>query len=219
MKIILFGATGMVGEGILIECLRNPKISKVLSIGRKSSQLNHEKLEELLIPNLNNIDQYMDRLVGYDACFYALGKSSNGMNEVDYIKLTYHLTIHIAKVLKDVNPHLVFCFVSGASTDATEKGKVMWARVKGRTENELVRMFGKNAYNFRPALMKPFPEQKKFKGYNRITHKTLYPVLKLFLPNNSLQDITRAMIEVAQNGDENQTFEVKDIKNINNNKI
>lgn len=216
MKAILFGATGMVGEGVLLECLINEEITNVLSVSRKSTNRKHEKLEELLISDLNEIERYKETLSGFDTCFYCLGKSSNGMSEEDYTALTYHLTITIAKVLKEVNPGIVFCFISGASTDSTEKGRMMWARVKGRTENELIAMFQKNAYNFRPALMKPGPEQKNFRGYNRIMHKTLFPILKLFLPHNSIQNIARAMIYVSKQGNDKQILEVKDIQNIIN---
>ncbi|KAF9658496.1 NAD-dependent epimerase/dehydratase family protein [Tenacibaculum sp. ZH5_bin.1] len=214
MRIIIFGATGMVGEGILLECLHNPEAVKVLSIGRRSSHLRHQKLEELLVNDLDTIAQYKDRLIGYNACFYALGKSSNGMNETNYTKLTYNLTLNIAKVLKEVNPNLVFCFISGAGTDTSENSKVMWARIKGKTENALIDLLGKNAYNFRPALMKPSPEQKNFRGYNRITHKILFPVLKLVFPYTSIKNIARVMIRISKIGYDKQILEVNDINAI-----
>lgn len=214
MKIIVFGATGMVGEGVLLECLENPQVNKVLVVGRKNSGIKHQKVEELTIPDLMNLQAHSKSITGFDACFYCIGKTSNGMSEQDYTTLTFDLTIEIAKALKNYNPNITFCFVSGNRTDASEKGKIMWARVKGKTENALIELFGKNAYNFRPALMKPSPNQKNFQGYNKLVHKTLFPVMKLFFPYNTLQQIARTMIFVSANGYEKQILEVSDINHL-----
>ncbi|WP_422355354.1 epimerase [Roseivirga pacifica] len=214
MKVILFGATGMVGEGILIECLHNSQITKILSIGRKSSHVEGPKLDELLVSDIMKIDQQTTKLNGFDAVFYCLGKSSNGMSEEAYTSLTHDLTIHIGKVLKDANPNIIFCFISGAGTDTTEKSRLMWARVKGKTENDLIELYGQNIYNFRPGLMKPIRGQKSLKGYNWIIHKALFPILKLFMPYNNIQSIARAMIHVSKNGNEKQILEVTDINHL-----
>lgn len=137
IKIILTGATGMVGEGVLLECLENPNISEVLSVSRKPSGKKHAKLKEYLVSDFLNIDVNDENLKGYDACFFCAGISSVGMSEEDYTKITYDTTLHFAKVLLNLNPEMVFNYVSGASTDKTESGKLMWARVKGKTENDL----------------------------------------------------------------------------------
>lgn len=211
LKIILTGASGMVGEGVLIECLQNKNVSEVLMVNRKQAGVKDPKLKELILPDFLNAENFSRSLTGYDACFYCAGKSSVGMNEADYTLLTYDTTIYFARVLKNQNPDLVFNFVSGASTDSTEKGKLMWARVKGRTENALMQLFAGRAYNFRPGLMKPFPQQKNFYGYNRWSAKLLFPVLQLFFPFISLQQLGRAMINASMNGFEKKILEVKDI--------
>lgn len=211
MNVIVLGATGMVGEGVLLECIENQQVSKVLVIGRKKLGIKHQKVEELVIPDLLDLQSYSGSLTGFDACFYCIGKTSNGMSEQDYTAITFNLTIEIATVLKNNNPHITFCFVSGSRTDSTEKGNVMWARVKGKTENALIELFGKNAYNFRPALMKPSPGQKNFQGYNKLVHKTLFPLMKLFFPHNTIKQIAQAMIFVSANSYNKQILEVSDI--------
>lgn len=214
MKVIVLGATGMVGEGVLLECLENSAVKEILVIGRKPFGLKHPKLNELLIPDLLDLKSHSTSVTGFDACFYCIGKSSNGMSEKEYTALTYHLTIEIATVIKNLNPNITFCFVSGNATDSTEKGKIMWARVKGKTENKLLNMFGNKAYNFRPALMKPSPNQKNFQGYNKLVHKTLFPLLKLFFPFNTIQQIAQAMIFISANGYDKQILEVSDINQL-----
>ena len=212
LNIILTGASGMVGEGILLACLANNSIESVLSIVRKPTSRQHPKLKELVVSDFLQLDQWKHELKGYDACFYAAGKTSLGMKEDDYHQLTYTVTLAVANVLHHVNPDLVFCFVSGAHTDATETGKVMWARIKGKTENALTHLFQANTYHFRPALMKPMKGQTQFFGYNYITHKVLYPVMSLFYPGCSLEEIAKAMIVCSQHGFGKQILEVKDIR-------
>jgi len=211
MKVIITGATGMVGEGVLLECLQNNKVSEVLSISRKPSGIKNPKLKELLVVDFLGIGNYSENLKGYDACFYCVGKTSAGMTEAEYTKLTYDTTIHFANMLKQVNPNIVFNFVSGRSTDNTEKGKVMWARVKGKTENELTQLFSKKAFHFRPALMKPTKGQQHLYSYNRIAHKILFPVLSILFPSSTIQDIGKAMINTATKGFSKNILEVKDI--------
>ncbi|MBS1660765.1 MAG: NAD-dependent epimerase/dehydratase family protein [Bacteroidetes bacterium] len=211
MKIILTGATGMVGEGVLLECLRDPRITSVLSISRKPSGKSDPKLTELLVDDFMDIGNYKDRLRGYDACFYCAGISSVGMTEEAYLHITYTLTVRFAEVLLETSPQLVFIFVSGGHTDSTEKGKVMWARVKGKTENALGRIPFKAQYSFRPALMKPDKEQVHLKGYNKYL-RLLYPIMRLFLPGCTMAEIGHAMINTVQKGYSKRVLEVKDIK-------
>lgn len=165
LKIIITGATGMVGEGVLMECLGNPNVSEILSISRKSSGKKHPKLKEYLVSDFLKINIDDENLKGYDACFFCAGISSIGMNEEDYTRITYETTIHFAKAVLHQNPEMVFNYVSGAQTDSSESGKTMWARVKGRTENALKRMNFKAVYNFRPGFMKPVEGQLNVKWF------------------------------------------------------
>jgi len=212
IKIILTGATGMVGEGVLLECLENPNISEILSVSRKPSGKTHAKLKEYLVPDFLAIDVNDENLKGYDACFFCAGISSVGMNEEDYTKITYDTTLHFAKVLLNLNPEMVFNYVSGAHTDKTESGKLMWARVKGKTENDLKKLGFKDVYNFRPGFMKPIDGQVNVKWFFK-------PVIWLFpilLPSKSLtlHEVGRAMINAVQKGYSTSVLEIQDIKNL-----
>lgn len=212
IKVILTGSTGMVGEGVLMECLANNTVAEVLMVNRKhNADVSHPKLRELVMPDFLHAENFSEQLKGYDSCFYCAGKSSAGMSEKDYTILTYDTTIHFARVLKEQNPGLVFNFVSGSHTDSSEKGKVMWARVKGKTENELMRIFGKDAYNFRPGLMKPSKGQKNFRGYNKLVPTIMFRVMKLFFPQSTIQQIGQAMINTTLKGYPKQVLEVADI--------
>jgi nucleoside-diphosphate-sugar epimerase len=213
IKVIVTGVTGMVGEGVLLECLRNDQVDSVLAVCRKALDLTHPKLKVWVAPDFFKIAAAA-QLTGYDACFYCAGVSSNGVTEDDYTRITYDTTLHFATVLLEANPRLVFDFVSGYGTDSTEKGRVMWARIKGKTENALLKMFAGKAYNFRPALMRPMPGQQHFYGYNRLTHKILYPLLSLFLPACSIQQIAQAMIKTTLRGYDKPILEVRDIKKL-----
>ena len=155
MKVILFGASGMVGQGVLRECLLDPDIATVLAIGRSPLGQQHEKLREIVRRDLFNYAPIEEQLRGYDACFFCLGVSSVGMTEADYRHLTYDLTIAAAQTLAKLNPNMTFIYISGASTDSTETGRTMWARVKGQTENALLRLPFKAAYMFRPGFIQP----------------------------------------------------------------
>lgn len=214
IKVIITGVTGMVGEGVLLECLQNPQVDSVLAVVRKPLDLIHPKLKVLVAPDFLKMDASAVELKGYDACFYCAGVSSNGVTEEDYTRITYHTTLHFADVIRKLNPQIVFDFVSGYQTDSTEKGRVMWARVKGKTENALIQMFPNKEYNFRPALMKPMPGQKQFYGYNLWTHKILYPILKYVFPACSVQEIAQAMIRTATKGNEKPILEVGDIRKL-----
>ena len=212
LKIILTGATGFVGEGVLMECLSHPDIKEVLMVNRKHFDLEHPKLKELILPDFMRTEEFSGRLTGYDACFYCAGISSVGLNEAAYSYITYDITIHFAKQLLALNPDMVFNFISGSHTDSSEKGKVMWARVKGRTENALAALPFKKEYNFRPGFMKPTPGQKNVKRLYRVIGK-LYPVLRVVFPNNvsRMQEVGLAMINALKKGYPKQILEVKDI--------
>ena len=202
----------MVGEGVLHECLIHPKIEAVTIVVRKGTGLQHAKLKEIVHPDFFDLSAIENQLQGFDACFFCLGVSSVGMNETDYRKMTYTLTLNFAKTLAKDNKDLCFCYVSGAATDSSEKGKVMWARVKGKTENDLTKMFI-DAYMFRPGYMHPTPGLKNtLKFYTYI--KWMYPLFKIIMPNavSTLADLGKAMINAALRGFEKKIIEVKDIK-------
>jgi hypothetical protein len=214
IKVIITGVTGMVGEGVLIECLQNPKVEAVLAVCREPLDRTHSKLKTFIAPDFLKLDTTSTQLKGYDACFYCAGVSSNGLLEEKYTRITFDTTIHFASVILQLNPKLVFNFVSGYQTDSTETGKVMWARVKGKTENALKKMFPDRNFNFRPALMKPMQGQKQFHGYNLWMHKLLYPVLRFVFPSCTIQEIAQAMINVTTSGFEKSILEVSDIKKL-----
>jgi uncharacterized protein YbjT (DUF2867 family) len=208
MKIILTGATGMVGEGVLLECLATDDVEKVLVLARKPSGHEHPKLEEMLVADFLKLES-SDRLRGYDACFYCAGVSSVGMSEEAYTRIAFDTPVHVAKVLAD--ERMVFTHVTGASTDGTEQGKVMWARVKGRAENAIMKMPFKGVYNFRPGLMKPVKGQKNLKtGYK--FGLVLLPVLRLIFPMLTLSEVARAMLNCVRAGAPKNVLEVADIK-------
>jgi hypothetical protein len=214
INVIVTGVTGMVGEGVLLECLRNPQVDSVLAVSRKPLTLTHAKLKIFVAPDFLQIDAATAPLRGYQACFYCAGVSSNGVTEEDYTRITYDTTLHFATATLQANPAIVFNFVSGQMTDSSERGRVMWARVKGKTENALQRMFDQKEYNFRPGLMQPMPGQQHFQGYNRLTHKILYPLLSLVFPACSIQQIAQAMINATLLGYEKPILEVGDIKKL-----
>jgi nucleoside-diphosphate-sugar epimerase len=212
IKVIITGATGMVGEGVLFECLQNRKVSEVLIISRKHYDMQHEKLKELIVPDFLKLDQFKEDIRGYDACFFCAGVSSIGKNEESYRRLTYDLTLAFANTILAVNPEIVFTYVSGAKTDSTEKGRMMWARVKGKTENDLARLPFKAEYNFRPGIMQPFPAQKNWKPIARL----LVKVFKFITPKSvlTLQEVGRAMINAVITGYPKNVLEIPDIKKL-----
>lgn len=210
MKIILTGATGMVGEGVLLECLQNDTVTSVLLIGRKTVGMEHPKLKELLLSDFNEIESYKEQLGGYDACFYCAGISSVGMNEQEYTRITYDTTLKFARVLCEVNPSMIFIYVSGAGTDSSEKGKLMWARVKGKTENDLIALGFRQVYNFRPGIMKPAPGQKNAKNLLRFVGWTS----ALLAPKYTLEllEVGKAMIHGVEKTYPSSVCEIADIK-------
>jgi len=212
IKVIITGATGMVGEGVLFECLRNPLVSEVLIINRKHYELVHTKLKELIVPDFFKLDQFVEQIKGYDACYFCAGVTSLGKKEDDYRYLTYDTTLAFAKSVLDANPNLVFTYVSGASTDSTEKGKLMWARVKGKTENDLQKLPFKAEYNFRPGAMLPFPGQKNWKDFVIWIVKAI----RFFMPKSvlTLEEVGKAMIHATTKGYPKTILEIEDIKKL-----
>jgi len=211
MKVIVTGVTGMVGEGVLLECLANPEIERVLAVSRRPSGHAHPKLEELLVPDFRELGGVEARLSGYDGCFYCAGISSVGMSEADYTRITYETPLAFAKTLARLNPKLVLVHVSGSHTDGTEQGKVMWARVKGKAENALSRLPLRGVYHMRPSLMKPVSGQKNVKTAFRVM-LVLYPVMNLFFPGLTLNQVGRAMIRCVREGAPKPVLEPADIK-------
>jgi uncharacterized protein YbjT (DUF2867 family) len=209
LRVIITGTTGMVGEGILLHCLEDPRVEAVLSVSRKSIGRTHAKLTELLVPDFMNLHAAEPRLAGYDACFYCAGISSVGLSEAEYTKITYDTPLHFATALARLNPGMVMVHVSGRSTDSSENGKVMWARVKGRAENALMKLPFKAVFNFRPALMKPVAGQRQIKAAFKPV-LWLYPVWKALIPGSSmtLNEVGDAMIRCVLVGAPNHVLEV-----------
>jgi uncharacterized protein YbjT (DUF2867 family) len=212
LKVIITGATGMVGEGVLLECLENENVSEVLLVSRRHYDIVHSKIKELLVPDFINLAAVAESLRGYDACFFCAGVSSVGMKEDKYTRLTYDTTLAFAKTVLEQNPAMVFTYVSGAKTDSTEKGRLMWARVKGKTENDLMKLPFKGEYNFRPGAMLPFDGQKNWNKAYRIIAK----ILRAVAPKSvlTMKEVGRAMINAAKNGYPKQVLEVADIRQL-----
>ncbi|MFT3679841.1 MAG: NAD-dependent epimerase/dehydratase family protein [Ferruginibacter sp.] len=210
LKVIITGATGMVGEGVLFECLQNPAVSEVLLINRRHYELQHPKLKELIVPDFFQLEKFADAIQGYDACFFCAGISSVGMKEDKYRHITYDTTLAFAKVLLAHNINLVFTYVSGSHTDSSEKGRIMWARVKGRTENELARLGFKAEYNFRPGAMLPFDGQKNWKTI----YKVIVKIIKAISPKRvvTMEELGRAMLNAVTKGYNKNILEIADIK-------
>ncbi|WP_416865000.1 MAG: NAD-dependent epimerase/dehydratase family protein [Imperialibacter sp.] len=213
INVIVTGASGMVGEGVMHECLNHPDVEKVLVIGRKPCGTTHPKLTEIIHKDFFDLTPIADQTKGYNACYFCLGVSSVGMKEPEYKKLTYDLTLHAAELLARLNPDMTFCYVSGAATDSSEKGKSMWARVKGKTENDLLKLPFKAAYMFRPGYMQPTPGlSNTLKYYKYITW--MYPFLKTVFPGSvsTLADLGQAILGVTLKGYDKKVLEVRDIK-------
>ncbi len=215
INVIITGTTGMVGEGVMLECLNHPKVARVLSVSRKPTGHKHPKLTEYLVPDFMALKPNDEQLKGYDACFFCAGVSSLGKNEADYTRITYDTTMHFAKVISDLNPDTSFVYVSGAGTDSSGQGRLMWARVKGRTETALTKLPFKKVCNFRPGVMKPMPGQQhvlkwyKYAGW-------LFPAVKRLFPNSAstIQQVARAMIICATTVAGRKVLEVSDINRL-----
>jgi uncharacterized protein YbjT (DUF2867 family) len=215
IKTIIFGATGMVGEGVLHKSLLDPNVESVQVIGRKSCDVKHGKMKELIHQDFYNYSSIEDQLKGYNACFFCLGVSSVGMKEADYRRVTYDLTMAAARILSSANPDMTFCYVSGTGTDSSEKGRIMWARVKGKTENDLMKLPFKAVFAFRPGFIKPIKGLKNAYGVSKALG-AIYPVLKMFFPRQvcTLDDIGQAMIQVVLKGYSRKVLENTDIEQL-----
>ena len=211
LSVIITGATGMVGEGVLLECLADPRVGRVLVINRKPGGITHPKLAELIHGDFFDLSAIQGRLAGYDACFFCLGVSSVGLSEADYTRVTHELTLNLGRTLARLNTGLAFCYVTGKSTDSTERGKAMWARVKGATENELLRLFPRGVM-FRPGMMRATPGQRNLKGWYHAL-AWIYPIGRRFWPGAfcTLQEVGQAMINAAAFGSPKPVLEVRDI--------
>ena len=216
MKVILFGATGMVGQGVLRECLLSPDVQMVQTIGRSATDREHPKLREIVRQDLFDYSDMETALTDFDACFFCLGVSSAGMKEEDYERVTYGITLAAAKTLAPLNPEMTFIYVSGMGTDSAEQGRVMWARVKGKTENALLRLPFKAVYLFRPAFIQPQHGIKSKTKLYRMMYTLsapLFPLLNVIFPNylTTTEKMGRAMINVAMRGYPKKVLEAQDI--------
>jgi uncharacterized protein YbjT (DUF2867 family) len=219
MKILLFGATGMVGQGVLRECLLAPDVEFVQTVGRSRTGVADPKLRELVRADLMSYAAVEHELTGFDACFFCLGVSSAGMAEVQYTRLTYDLTLAAAETLARLNPAMVFIYVSGAGTDSTERGRLMWARVKGRTENAILRLPFKGAYMFRPGLIQPVHGERSKATATRLAYvigKPLMPLLRRLFPRHivTTEEIGRAMLHAARSGAPKKILDPWDIREL-----
>lgn len=211
-NVIITGTTGMVGEGVLYECLQNPKIDRVLIINRKPSGYNHPKLKEIIHADFFDFSAIEKDLIDYNACFFCLGITSVGVSEDEYYKMTYTLTMHVAKTLSRLNEDMTFCYVSGGGTDSTEKGRTAWARVKGKTENDLMKLPFEQVFNFRPGFIKPIKGLKyTHKFYKYINW--LFPIGRAIYPKGfcTLEELGLAMINTLDRKNERRVLEGNDI--------
>jgi uncharacterized protein YbjT (DUF2867 family) len=219
MNVILFGATGMVGQGVLRECLLDPGVERVLVVVRSPTGISHTKLREVILRDFLDYSPIEKELAGYDACFFCLGVSSVGMSEADYSRTTYDITVAAAGTLARLNPAMTFIYVSGSGTDSSERGRTMWARVKGRTENALLRMPFRAVFMFRPGYIQPLHGVRSKTGWVTILYRLigpLYPLWKLLLPGfaTTTEHLGRAMIRVARDGAPTPILESADIERI-----
>jgi uncharacterized protein YbjT (DUF2867 family) len=205
MKVILFGATGMIGQGALRECLLAPDVTEVLAVVRKLTGIVNAKLRELIHADFADYAAVADKLVGYDACFFCLGTSSAGMSEPDYRRITYDYTLAAAHAIVPRNPSLTFVYISGEGADSTEKGRIMWARVRGKTENDLLALPSEKVYILRPAVIQPLDGIEARQRWTRLLYKVtapLLPVLKAVAPKyvTDTGRLGRAVLELARHG-------------------
>lgn len=217
MNILIFGATGMVGQSVLRECLAAPDVRRVVAVGRTPTDVPHPRLENLVTPDLSDLSAISSQLAPFDACFFCLGVSSIGMNEADYTRITHDLTMSVARTLVQANPQMTFTYVTGTGTDSSEKGKVMWARVKGRTENALIKLGFKAAYMFRPGVIQPLHQvRSKTFAYQAayVLGAPLFGLIKAFRPQSMVTsvEVGQAMLSVARKGYPQAILEVVDIQ-------
>jgi uncharacterized protein YbjT (DUF2867 family) len=216
MNVVLFGATGMVGQGALRECLLDPGVERVATVGRRPTGRHHEKLRDVVVPDVADLSAVEGELMGFDACLFCLGVTSAGLSEAEYTRLTHDLAVSIARTLLRLNPALTFVFVSGAGADSTERGRVMWARVKGKAENAVLGMGFRAAYVFRPAAIIPLHGITSRTRWIRVAVtglRPLFPLLKAVFPNHvtTTEQLGRAMLKVARDGFPKTVIEARDI--------
>jgi uncharacterized protein YbjT (DUF2867 family) len=216
VKVVLFGGSGMVGQGALLECLDDARVTAVLAVGRTPVGVTHPKLSELARTDFFDYTDTRDVLAGYDACFFCLGVSSVGRDEATYRRLTYDLTLAAARTLAGVSPGITFCYISGEGTDSSERGRSMWARVKGRTENELLSLAGLDAYMLRPGYIHPLRGVTSRLRTYRAAHavaRPLYPLLRTLLRTHitTTRNVGRALIALAVGGYPKRVLENADI--------
>lgn len=219
MNVLIFGATGMVGQGVLRECLLDSGVERVLAVGRSATGRQSPKLQELVVPEVANLTGIEAQLGGFDACFFCLGVSSIGMAEERYRQLTYDLTLAVARAVVGANPQLTFVYVSGAGTDSSERGRSMWARVKGRTENDLRRLPFKAAYMFRPGAIVPLHGVRSKTRWVQIAYtlaSPLVPAWRALFPNTitTTEQVGRAMLRVVRDGYASPILETRDINRL-----
>ena len=218
MRVVLFGATGMIGSGTLIECLEHPDVEKVLVIGRRScGRADHEKVDEILHDDFEDYSAIVDPLQGYDACLFCLGVSAAGMSEEKYTRMTYSFAMKAAEALRSVNPELAFCYVSGQGADSTEKGRIMWARVRGRLENHLVALGGP-MWIFRPGVIQPMKGVRSSTPLYNTAYTVLGPPIRLLrnIPGfaTSTDHFGLALIRVARDGADGNHFTTREIEEL-----
>ena len=219
MRVVLFGATGMIGSGVLLECFDDPRIESVVSVGRHASGVTHAKLREIVHDDFLDYVPICAEFAGADACLFCLGVSSAGMNEADYRRITHDFTLAAAKEILAESPHAAFCYVSGAGTDGTGRGRVMWARVKGQTEQALLAMGFQSAFMFRPGYIQPMRGVRSKTALYQLVYNVagpLYPLMNLLVPSyvTTTVELAHAMIEAAGRGYERQILEAPDINRL-----
>ena len=205
MNVVIFGATGMIGQGVLRESLLDPEVQRVVTVGRSATGQQHAKLEKIVHADLFDLSAIEPKLANLDACFFCLGVSSAGMSEAEYTRVTYDLAMSAATTLARLNPQMTFVFISGVGTDSTEQGRTMWARVKGRTENAILRLPFRRAYMFRPGYIQPMHGIRSRTALYRVLYvlvSPLYPLLKRLFPNSvtTTEQLGRAMLAAAKHG-------------------
>ncbi|GGP25982.1 epimerase [Silvimonas amylolytica] len=219
MKVMVFGGTGMLGQGVLRECFNAADVTQILSVGRSPLGQSHPKLRELQVPDASKLALHEASLSGYDACFFCLGVSSSGMSEADYRKITHDYTLAVATLLARLNPQMTIIYVSGAGTDSTESGRVMWARVKGATENALMALPFKGAYMLRPGVIQPLhgatSKTRSYRMFYSLARPVL-PVLRKLLPNqiSTTEQIGQVMLKLARQGYPHKVLESADINRL-----
>jgi len=215
IKAIITGSTGMIGKGVVLECLQSSLVEGILVINRKSLGINHPKLKEIIHQDFFELSALRPELAGYDACFFCLGVSSAGMSEKDYHHITYDLTLNFAVTVKELNPGITFCYISGAGTDSTGQGRSMWARVKGKTENALLALGFRDAYMLRPGFIRPVRGIRSSTALYNILYVIMSPLFPLIMhfPKfaTSSETLSKAMIFAASDGYGSKVMESEDI--------